>query len=399
MFKLFNKNKGTSNRTAVNKKTRKYKLFSSLIFIVAFGSIGAYLVFSSGASSQPVSDEQRFDQLNASASDTIGIPRPNETSVFVVSNTGCAEQLNLNVVLTPNWTKNCSVSINNVGKRIPYRDGRGYSYSIGRKTDGSIDGLYSTLKFVGDPAITRLYDGRQMMLATSTDGKVYAANYCNDGLVGFCRPVALPAPPAGVTFNSSPSTTKNGEYVVVRSSAGETFFTTASYNAGSSVDVINTYKPWKSIKGYINTDPVVVSSNGQVLVFGANGAVYYNVISATTPTWYALGGIVKSNLAIGTGVSGRILVVGVGTDNAIYTNMLTLSNSSVTSVSGYASLGGYVLGSPSVSYNKDGYARIVVRGSDNQLHINTQTNYYSNSEFTGWSGLPKLPDGKTAITP
>jgi hypothetical protein len=155
---------------------------------------------------------------------------------------------------------------------------------------------------------------------------------------------------------------------------------------------------WNSLGGILTSD-VAVGSNAdgrmEAFVRGTDNALWHNW--QTTPNggwsgWNTLGGILTSNIAMGRNADGRMEVFVRGTDNALWHNWQTTPNGNW---SGWNTLGGILTSEIAVANNADGRMEVFVRGTDNALWHNWQT--APNSGWSGWNSLGGILASNIAV--
>jgi acylphosphatase len=144
---------------------------------------------------------------------------------------------------------------------------------------------------------------------------------------------------------------------------------------------------WSSLRGTA-LDPLVASNlDGRLEVFarGNDNALWHIwqlVPNGGWSGWASLGGGIVGRPAVGRNADGRLEVFVRGTDNALHHMWQVAPNSGWSK---WQSLGGGLTGAPAVARNADGRLEVFVRGTDIALHHMWQV--APNGGWSSWQGL------------
>lgn len=170
---------------------------------------------------------------------------------------------------------------------------------------------------------------------------------------------------------------------------------------GSGSGLVDT--AWTDVGGIVTDSPAIASTgSGNLYAFvrGQDGALYATTYNGSTWAGWSGSGWNGSNGALGgpTGGTflgapsavawgGNVTVAVRGTDNALWTS--TLSGGSWSS---WASVGGAMTSSPTITSQNSSNLEVFIRGTNHHLFQNT----FNGSSWGGWSDLGG-PDGGTFI--
>jgi hypothetical protein len=168
--------------------------------------------------------------------------------------------------------------------------------------------------------------------------------------------------------------------LVARNSGGAVSFKRQA-SAGSS-----SWSGWTSLGGVLVEDPVVArNANGRltVLGIGTDRALYINHQSSSTTWtgWLRVGGSFGSHVAVGVNKDGRLEAFGRGTDNALWRSHQTAVNSSTWAAP--VSLGGVLTSDPAVARDLNGWLNVFLVGSSGRFFRIQQSS-------TGWTGFIEM---------
>jgi C1A family cysteine protease len=157
---------------------------------------------------------------------------------------------------------------------------------------------------------------------------------------------------------------------------------------GASIVEQAAWSGWASEGGVLNSQ-ITVGSNAdgrlEAFVRGTDNALWHKWQVAPNSGWSgwgSLGGVLTSNIATGRNQDGRLEAFARGTDNALWHKWQVAPNSGW---SGWASEGGVLTTNIAVGTNADGRLEVFARGTDNALWHKWQV--APNGSWSGWSSL------------
>jgi hypothetical protein len=155
---------------------------------------------------------------------------------------------------------------------------------------------------------------------------------------------------------------------------------------------------WGSLGGVL-TSNIAVGTNAdgrmEFFVRGTDGAVWHRWQTAPSngwSGWASLGGVITTDIAVGRNKDGRMEVFARGTDNALWHQWQVAPNGTW---SGWASLGGVITGPPAVGSNADGRMEVFARGTDGAVWHRWQT--APSNGWSGWSSLGGVITSEIAV--
>jgi hypothetical protein len=177
--------------------------------------------------------------------------------------------------------------------------------------------------------------------------------------------------------------------LVARNSAGAAYYKQQA-SAGSA-----SWSGWVGLGGGLVEEPVVArNSNGRltVLGIGTDRALYINHQSSATAWtgWIRVGGSFGSHVSVGMNKDGRLEVFGRGTDNALWRSNQTAANGSSWTVP--VSLGGALTSDPAVARDLNGYLNVFLVGTSGRFFRTQQSS-------AGWTGFVEMTGLVAASAP
>ena len=150
-------------------------------------------------------------------------------------------------------------------------------------------------------------------------------------------------------------------------------------------DATGRRSPWIRLGGVLSPGTVAgvtrtAPGSFTVLVHGVDGALWQRRLAPGFDSgWASLGGALIGDPAAVSASPGRIDLFVRGTDDALWHR----SSVSPGAWSGWTSMGGVLASSPAVAASATGKLDVIVRGSDGML--------YQKSSATGWLGWTRIP--------